>query len=47
MPSIMAYSKDDKDQKDKYLETIRNMLSQEMHLCNMKALIFMDKCYFF
>ena len=28
-------------------ETIRNMLSQEIHLCNMKALIFMDQCNFF
>ena len=43
----MDNSKDGKDQKDKYLETIKNMLLEEMHLFNMKALIFLDQCHFF
>ena len=29
----------DQDQKDKYLKTSRKILSQEMPMCNMKALI--------
>ena len=39
MPPIMANSKDSQDHKDKYLDTSRKILSQDM-LCNMKALIF-------
>ena len=48
-PQIMANSKDDQDQKGKYLETSRKILSQEMIMCNMKALIFRsnDQCQFF
>ena len=30
MPPIMANSKDGQDQKDKYLDTSRKILSQEM-----------------
>ena len=45
----MANSKDDQDQKGKYLETSRKILSQEMIMCNLKALIFRsnDQCQFF
>ena len=38
MPSIMANSKDGLGHKDKYLDTSRKILSQEMLMCNMKAL---------
>ena len=37
MPPIMANSKDG---QDKYLDTSIKILSQEMLMCNMKALIF-------
>ena len=40
MPLIMANSKDGLGLKDKYLDTSRKILSQEMLMCNMKALIF-------
>ena len=40
MPPIMANSEDGRGHKDKYLDTSRKILSQEMHMCNMKALIF-------
>ena len=40
MPPIMANSKDGQGHKDKYLDTSRKILSQEMLMCNMKALIF-------
>ena len=46
---VMANSKDgqghrdNKDNKDKYLDTIRKILSQEMLICNMKAPIFIKK----
>ena len=49
MPLLMANSKegqghkDNKDNKDKYLDTIRKILSQEMLICNMKAPIFIKK----
>ena len=36
----MANSKDGQGHKDKYLETSRKISSQEMLMCNMKALIF-------
>ena len=39
MHPIMANSKDGQGHKDKYFDT-RKILSQEMLLCNMKALIF-------
>ena len=38
MPPIMANSKDGQGHKDKYLDTSRKILSQEMLMCNMKAL---------
>ena len=40
MPPITANSKDGQDHKDKYLATSRKILSQEMLMCNIKALIF-------
>ena len=40
MPPIMANSKDGQGHKDKYLVNSRKILSQEMLMCNMKALIF-------
>ena len=36
----MAKSTDGQGHKDKYLDTSRKILSQEMFMCNMKALIF-------
>ena len=36
----MANSKDVQGHKDKYLETSRKILQQEMLMCNMKAFIF-------
>ena len=35
--------KDDQGHKDKYLDTIRKILSQEMPVCNMKDQIFIKK----
>ena len=35
----MANSKDGQGDKDKYLDTSRKILSQEMLICNTKALI--------
>ena len=40
MLPIMSNSKDGLGHKDKYLDTSRKILSQEMFMCNMKALIF-------
>ena len=40
MPTIMASSKHGLGHKDKYLDTSRKILSQEMLMCNMKAVIF-------
>ena len=40
MPQIMANSIDGQGYKNKYLDTSRKILSQEMLICNMKALIF-------
>ena len=40
MPPIMANSKDGQGHKDKYLDTSRKILSQEMLMFTMKALIF-------
>ena len=39
MPLITAKSKDIQGHKDKYLDTSRRILSQEMLMCHMKALI--------
>ena len=38
MPPIMANSKDGQGHKDKYLDTSRIIVSEEMLMCNMKAL---------
>ena len=43
MPPIMANSKDGQGHKDKYLDTSRKILSREMLMCYMKALIFIKK----
>ena len=43
MPQIMTNSKDGQGHKDKYLDTSRKILSQEMLMCNMKVLIFIKK----
>ena len=40
MLPTMADSKDCLGHKDNYLDTCRKILSQEMIMCNMKALIF-------
>ena len=40
MPPIMANSKGGLDQKDIYFDTSENILSQEMAVCNMEALLF-------
>ena len=40
MPPIMVNSKDGLGHKDKYLDTSRKILSLEMLMCNMNALIF-------
>ena len=39
----MANSKDGQGHKDKYLDTSKEILSQEMLMCNMKALIFIEQ----
>ena len=39
MPPIMANSNDGQGHKDKYLDTSRKILSQEMLMCNNKALV--------
>ena len=38
MPPIMANSNEGHDHKDKYFDTSRKILSQEMTVCNMEAL---------
>ena len=40
MPPIMANSKDGQGHKDKYLDTSKKILSQQILICNMKALKF-------
>ena len=39
MPPIMANSNEGQDHKDKYFDTSRKILSQEMIMYNMEALI--------
>ena len=39
MPPIMANSNEGQDHKDKYFDTSRKILSQEMTMCNMEALV--------
>ena len=41
--SIRANSKDSQGHKEKYLDTSMTILSKEMLMCNMKALIFILK----
>ena len=38
MPPIMSNSKDGQGHKDKYLDTSKKILSQEILMCNMKSL---------
>ena len=40
MPPIMANSIDGQGHKDKYVDTRKKILSQEMTMCNMETLIF-------
>ena len=51
MPPIMANSKEGQDHKDKFFDTSRKILSQEMTMYNMKAFIILslrsyDQCQF-
>ena len=39
MPPIMANFNEGQDHKDKYFDTSRKILSQEMAMCNMEALV--------
>ena len=39
MPPIMANFNEGQDHKDKYFDTSRMILSQEMTMCNMEALV--------
>ena len=39
MPPIMANSNEGQDHKDTYFDTSRKILSQEMTVCNMEALV--------
>ena len=39
MPPIMANSNEGQDHKHKYFDTSRKLLSQEMTMCNMEALV--------
>ena len=39
MPPIMANSNEGQDHKDKYFDISRKILSQEMTMCNMEALV--------
>ena len=39
MPPIMANSNEGQDHKHKYFDTSRKILSQEMTMCNMEALV--------
>ena len=43
MPPIMTNSNEGQDHKDKYFDTSRKILSQEMTMCNMEALISYSK----
>ena len=52
MPPIMANSNEGQDHKDKYLDTSRKILSQEMTMYNMEAFSILslrsyDQCQFF
>ena len=39
MPPIMADSNEGQDHKEKYFDTSRKILSKEMTMCNMEALV--------
>ena len=39
MPPIMAHSNEGQDHKDNYFDTSRKILSEEMTMCNMEALV--------
>ena len=39
MPPMMANSNKGQDHKDKYFDTSRKILSQEMSMCYMEALV--------
>ena len=39
MPPIMANSNEDQYHKDKYFDSSRKILSQEMIMCNMEPLV--------
>ena len=52
MPPIMANSNEGQDHKDKYLDTSRKFLSQEMTMYNIEAFSILslrsyDQCQFF
>ena len=52
MPPIMANSNEGQDHKDKYFDTSRKILSQEMIMYNMEAFCILslrsyDQCQFF
>ena len=51
MPPIMANSNEGQDHKDKYFDTSRKILSQEMTMYNMEAFSILslsyDQCQFF
>ena len=52
MPPIMADSNEGQDHKDKYIDTSRKILSQEMIMYNMEAFSILslrsyDQCHFF
>ena len=47
MPPIMANSNGGQDHKDKYFDTSRKILSQEMTMYNMEAFSIYDQCQFF
>ena len=52
MPPIMANSNEGQDHKDKYFDTSRKILSQEMIMYNMEAFSILslrsyDQCQFF
>ena len=48
MPPVMANSNEGQDNKDKYFDTSRNILSQEMIMYNMEAfsILSLISCYF-
>ena len=43
MPPIMANSNEGQDHKDNYFDTSRKIMSQEVTMCNMEAVVFLFK----